>query len=820
MNRRERRSSAKRGLTSSGPGKAASGVAQMFEAGLWHHQEGRLAEAEACYRRVLSVQPGHPDALYSLGLIARQSGRSDIAADLIGQAIKRKQGEPLYFLYHAAALQDLMRFEEALASYDRAVALLPDNAEAFYNRGFVLCALNRSGEALASFERACSLAPQFAEAWNNCGALLQQMKQSDRAMAHFDKALALKPDFAEAWVGRGHVYSDLKRHEEALAAYDRAIAIQPGSHEAWLGRGSLLGELKRNDEALASFEKALALNPQVAQAWNNNGVLLHQVNQFGRAIASFDKALALRPDLAEAWIGRGNVCNDLKRYDEALAAYERALALDPGLAKGWGGRGHACSDLARHEEAFEAYDRAFRLEPDLLGVEGMRLFSKMRVCDWRNFRAERESLVAAVESGKGNTTPFPFLAISTSSAHLGSLARLWSNKLHPRSTNPAWRGEIYRHDRIRVAYVSADFREHAVSYLIAGMFERHDKSRFELVAVSLGADDSSDVRRRLSRSFEHFIDARALGDAEIASRIRDAETDLLIDLNGFTDGARTGIFARRPAPVQVNYLGYPGTMGADYMDYVVADRTLIPDACRDHYAEKIVYLPDSYMPHDDASRVISERVFDRGEYGLPQDGFVFCCFNQSYKLNPEVFDGWARILNAVNESVLWLSAANPITVRNLRNEIGARGVDPDRLVFAERLPSSSDHLARHRVADLFLDTLPYNAHTTASDALWAGLPVLTRIGETFAGRVAASLLNAVGLPELITQTQEQYENAAIELASSPEKLTAIKAKLTQNRLTRPLFDTPLFTRNIESAFEAMYARYQEGLPPDHIYVRS
>jgi len=426
--------------------------------------------------------------------------------------------------------------------------------------------------------------------------------------------------------------------------------------------------------------------------------------------------------------------------------------------------------------------------------------------------------VQSVRSGKENASPFAFLAVGSSVEDQLDCAKLWVRKRYPPADKPLWRGETYKHGKIRVGYVSADFREHAVANLVAGVFECHERSRFELFGISIGPNDNSEIRRRLERAFDVFIDAEALGSDEIAKRAREEEIDILVDLNGFTNFARTEIFSCRPAPIQVNYLGYPGTMGASYIDYIIADPTLIPASRQSGYQEKVAYLPHSYLPHDDVSRQISDRSFGRDDFGLPESGFVFCCFNNAYKLNPHVFASHMKLLQAVEGSVLWLSQNNAAAMNNLRREAAAAGVNPDRLIFAGRLPSAAEHLARHRLADLFLDTLPYNAHTTASDALLSGLPVLTQIGETFAGRVAASLLTAVGLPELIVQTQEQFESVAIELATKPQLLAAIKDKLSENRLTKPLFDTKLYARHIESAYATMYHRHQNGLLPDHIYV--
>ncbi len=490
---------------------------------------------------------------------------------------------------------------------------------------------------------------------------------------------------------------------------------------------------------------------------------------------------------------------ELKRYDEALAAHDKALALKPDLAEAWLGRGNLFTELRRYDEAFAAYDKAFAIKPDLVGLEGSRLHTKMNLCNWENFESDCNHLIGSVRDDKQND-PFAFLGINSSTEDQYNCARLWISKQHPPANQPLWKGEIYKHDKIRIGYVSTDLRQHPVANLLAGVFECHNRSQFELTAFSIGPNDDSEMRQRLEGSFDKFVDATALNSADIAKKIREAEIDILIDLNGFTQQARTEVFARRPVPIQVNYLGYPGTMGASYIDYIIGDPILIPASQQNSYMEKVVYLPHSYLPHDDRSRIISDQAFERSEFGLPEQSFVFCCFNNAYKLNPNIFRLWMKLLKAVEGSVLWLSENNATAAGNLRNEAIDAGVNPERLVFAKRLPSSADHLARHRLADLFLDTLPYNAHTTASDALWAGLPVLTQIGSTFAGRVAASLLNAINLPELITETPEEYERLAIDLATHPEKLAAIKRKLANNRLTTPLFNTRLFTRHIEAAY--------------------
>jgi len=441
----------------------------------------------------------------------------------------------------------------------------------------------------------------------------------------------------------------------------------------------------------------------------------------------------------------------------------------------------------------------------------------MKLCVWSLCEENLDKLKVELSQSKPVTAPFPLLAVLDSPALQKTAAKVYAEIMFPErhALGCFDKGEPDR--KIRIGYFSADFHNHATAYLMAELFEAHDSSRFELYGFSFGPNRNDEMRQRVSSAFDRFIDVRDKSDRQVARLSRDLGIDIAIDLKGHTQDARTGIFAEGCAPVQVNYLGYPGTMGVAYIDYVIADKTVIPAESQSDFTEKVVYLPHSYQVNDSRRR-ISDRVFTKKELGLPESGFVFCCFNNNYKILPSTFDSWIRILKAVEGSVLWLFEDNPTAARNLRKEAMARGVDGSRLTFAGRMPLG-EHLARHQLADLFIDTLPCNAHTTASDALWAGLPVLTCMGKSFASRVAASLLKAIELPELIAHTPEEYETKAIELATDPSKLNEIKGKLKRNRMTTPLFNSKLFARHIEAAFEEMHARYQAGLPPAVIEVQ-
>jgi predicted O-linked N-acetylglucosamine transferase (SPINDLY family) len=473
-------------------------------------------------------------------------------------------------------------------------------------------------------------------------------------------------------------------------------------------------------------------------------------------------------------------------------------------------------DLKRHAEALESYERALRIDPDLEWLHGTWLNARMQVCDWRDFEAHRDRLVRRIERREKAANPFPVLALTGSPEIQRIAAEIWVAERHAAGHALPEMPRRPGHGKIRIGYFSADFYEHATSYLMAELLERHDKSSFQVTAFSFGPDTRDEMRGRVEAAVDRFIDVGRRSDEEVAMLARSLEIDIAVDLKGFTEDSRTDIFALRAAPIQVSYLGYPGTMGAGFIDYLVADPTIIPEGHERHYAESVAYLPNSYQVNDSRRR-IAEKSFTREELGLPRDGFVFCSFNNNYKITPDVFDRWMRMLREVEGSVLWLLQDNEWAAENLRMEAGRRGIAGDRLVFARRMPLA-EHLARHRLADLFVDTLPYNAHTTASDALWAGLPVLTCPGEAFAGRVGASLLNAIGLPELIARTPEEYEAAAIELANDPARLREIRQRLADNRLAAPLFDAGLFATHIEAAYTAMYGRYRDGLAPESIRV--
>jgi predicted O-linked N-acetylglucosamine transferase (SPINDLY family) len=640
------------------------------------HRSGRLAEAEELYRQILAAEPASFTAQHMLGVLAAQTGRRDEALDRIATALK----------------------------------INPGDAGALVNYGNVLSLTGRFGEAVASY----------------------------------DRALAVRAD-ADGFRGRGHALQGLGRLPEALDSYARALALNPSDMQALYKQGVILNEMGQADEALASYDRVLALEPNHIEALNNRGFIW--------------------------WLNKQD-------YARAIADLERAFVLDPNLAYG----------------------------------EGAVLHLKMYAADWRDFENRKTALVEGVRAGRRVARPFMFQGLADNPEDLQACARIYARDLF-RSTPVPPHTPASRGGKIRLGYLSGEFREQATAILMAGLYERHDRTRFEIVAIDNGSADHSATSARLKQAFDHWIDIGALNDAEAAAEIRAAGIDILVNLNGWFGKHRTGVFAQRPAPVQVNYLGFPGTLGAPFMDYIIADRIVMPQREQRFYDEAVVTLPGSYQVNDDLGREIAP-LPSRREAGLPEHGFVFCNFNQSYKLTPQTFAGWMRILKRVDGSVLWLLDAVAPFAANIRRHAESHGVAPERILFAPDRPPAQ-HLARLSLAGLFLDSLPYNAHTTASDALWAGVPLITRRGHAFPGRVAASLLEAAAVPELVTQSQDDYEVLAAKLATDPAALAAVRQKLTRSS---PLFDTDLFRRRVETAYERMWRAWRAGEKPKSFSV--
>jgi len=653
-----------------------------------------------------------------------------------------------------------------------------------YNQALVLHQRGKLVEAEQLYRQVLGVDARMLAARQMLGVLLVQQGRPEEALAMMQSALALNPRHAGVLVNAGNILNLMGRFAESLDHYDRALAIAPDA-DTWTNRGNALQSLFRIDEALASYEQALRFNPRDIQALFRRGAILGDRGRTLEALEAYDKVLALNPNHIEALNNRGYTRWSHTRWE---TSDDYALAI---------------ADL----------ERALALAPDMPFLQGGVLHLKMQVADWSDFAAEKARLIAGVRAGAPVARPFMFQALSESPADSQTCARIFAAAMHPPAADAAPVFARKAGGKIRLAYLSGEFREQATAILMAGLYERHDREKFELIAVDNGSTGTDAMSRRLKSAFDEWIDIGGLSDHEAARKIRDAGIDILVNLNGWFGRPRMGVFAQRPAPVQVNYLGFPGTLGAPYIDYIIADKIVIPEGEERFYDEAVITLPGCYQANDDRGRPMAP-IPTRAEAGLPDKGFVFCNFNHVYKLTPDTFACWMRILKQVPGSVLWLLQGPPPLAQNIAGHAQANGVAPERILYAPHQPPEK-HLARLSLADLFLDQLPYNAHTTGSDALWAGVPLITQAGSAFPGRVAASLLAAAGLPELVTQSRDAFEALAVQLASKPERLAAVKKRLTHDC---PLFDTDLFRRRIEAAYLRMWEACQAGQKPQGFAV--
>ena len=660
----------------------------------------------------------------------------------------------------------------------------PTLTEEQINSLMTLYSSGQLNETIAEIKILNESYPNVPLLFNILGACYQAQGLLGDSAKMFETATKIKPDYAEAHFNLGVVLKAAGQLEGAIESYNRAIYLIPNYPAAHNNLGNIYKDLNQLDDAVNSYEKAIELKPYYAEAYFNLAATLKLLGKFQFSVKSYKKAIEFKADYAEAYYNLGILLKELQSFDEALFNYEYAL----------------------------------KLKPDLDYILGPILQIRKDQYIWNGLSDYINRLMQKIQDGEIGVSPFVLLGLIDNPYFQRKNSETWINDKYPKS-NALSKIESYpNHKKIRLGYFSPDFREHPVSDLIVELLEIHNRNKFEIHAFSCGRDTQDKMNLRIKAAVDHFHDVHMKSDQDIALLARSLEIDIAIDLGGFTQGSRIGVFAMSAAPIQTCYLGYAGTMGTDYMDYLICDRVVIPEDKQNYYLENLVYMPNSYMVNDSQIKP-SDKKFSKSNLNLPAKGFVFCCFNNAYKITPETFAGWMRILKAVSGSVLWLPKSNKTAIQNLKHEAVKYGIDESRLIFASRLELKEDHLKRIQSADLFLDTLPFNAHTTASDALRVGLPVLTCIGESFTSRVAASLLNAVNLPELITASQEEYEALAIELAANPKKYRAIKEKLINNLSEATLYDTPLFTKHIESAYKTMYERYLKGLEAENIYVQ-
>ncbi|MFQ5714817.1 MAG: tetratricopeptide repeat protein [Candidatus Scalinduaceae bacterium] len=758
---------------------------------LRYHQSGQLQKAEELYKKILHIKPNHPDSLHLLGVIAYQVGKIDIAADLINKAIQNNPKNPAFYNNLGNVIKEQGKLNEAITCYQKALELKPDYAEACNNLGSAFKEQGELNEAITYYQKALELKPDYAEAYNNLGSAFKEQGELDEAISCCQKALKLKPDLPEAYNNMGNAFKDQSKLTDAILCYQKALEIKPGFSEVYNNMGTAFQGQGKSTDAVSCYKKALEIKPDYVSAYYNLGNAFQDKGEFNEAISYYQKALELRPDYAEAYNNIGAMFQEQGKLSEAISCYQKALGLRPDYA--------------------EAYNNLFN--------------QFQQTCAWQKIEgmsAKFDVLTReALDSGTKTTeTPFINIMRYTDPSRNFTVAKSWSRDVERTTSNLK---NHFPHDirksrktKITVGYLSNDFRNHPMAHLMLSLFGLHNRDEFNIFCYSYGKDDVSSYRARIRRDCDKFVDLGNLHYAIAAKCIYEDQVDILVDLKGYTRGNRIGICALRPAPIQVRYLGLAGTTGADFFDYIITDRIVTPEEHAQYYSENFVYMPHCYQVNDHTQE-ISNKDWKKADFDLPEGSFVYCSFNQGYKIEPVMFNTWMNILRQVPESVLWLQRENEMTERNLGLEAEARGVKFDRLIFAEKLPKY-EHLARLRLADAALDTRIVNGAATTSDALWVSVPVITLQGNNFASRMSSGILTGIGLPELIVHSIGEYEALAIRLAHNPGELQTIRQKLTKNLSTEPLFDTPRFTRNLEKAYKEMCKIFMAGGSPRQIEV--
>ena len=722
---------------------------------------------------------------------------------------------PLLFNIVGACYKALGQFQGAAKMFETAVNIKPNYAEAHKNLGITLKELGEFDAAVASLRKAIIIDSEYIDAHYNLAITFKDYDHFNDAVNSYKRVLEINPNFAEAHNNLGNVFKDLEQLDEAVKSYKKAISCNQNLSDPHYNLGVTLKKLRQLDGAVQSLNNSIIIKPDFANAHNNLGSCFILLGQMTSAIECYEKAIEIKPDYAEAHNNLGNVFNALGKFKEGAQYFEKAIVIDPYFAEAHNGLGDAYKKLKKRDKALLYYERAGEIKPGMDFILGEIVNTKMHLNIWDDLMGQLKDIKKKIANNEKAIDPFNLMGLVDDPALQRRATEIRVNSAYPNS-NVLPKIDYYsRHKKIRIGYFSGDFRIHPVAYLTAELYEVHDRDHFEIHAFSFGPDTKDELNLRIKAGVDHFHDLRSMSHKKITLLARSLEIDIAVDLSGLTEKARTDVFAMKVAPIQLSYIGYLGTMGADYYDYLIADEMMIPKKNQKYYAEKIVYLPSFQV--NDSTESIPKITLTRKDLGLPKEGFIFCCFSNTFKITPKTFDSWARILKNVEGSVLMIYAANELSKTNLTKEIIKRGVDSSRLIFGDSFDRPK-YLARYRVADLFLDTQPYNAGTTASDALRMGLPMLTLKGQSYQSRMGASIVNALDLPELITNTSEEYESLAIKLAIDPVKFKAIKDKLVDNLPKALLYDTPLFSKHLELAYTKMYENFHSGLDPDHIYL--
>jgi predicted O-linked N-acetylglucosamine transferase (SPINDLY family) len=789
-------------------------IEQILLNAVAHVRAGETEQAQALCENALALLAQQmplpsPPQPQSVGEPPAENARHEVAPMAVPRLPKEKQ-VALINLYNQGELALVVEQAEALTQQ------FPQAAVLWNLLGAANAGLGHFQQAERAFREACRVQPDDADGHNNLGNVLQAQNKLDEAIAEYQRSIEIKPNNARVHNNLGSALRSQNRLDEALTAFRLSIKIDDKNFDAHYNIANYLLFNDKAEDAVTAYQRALKIKADHAGAHYNLGIALSNQNKFDDAIAAFRRAVEIKPNHAGALNNLGVALQKQKKLDEAIAAYQRAIEIGPECAGTYNNLGNALREARRLNDSIAAYQRAVDLNPRNKESKAQILHTMRQICDWREFEAANNKNIDIGITGPA-VPPFAILSIEDNPQRQMLRSKNWSVKKYDKTPILLLPNECEQISRLRIGYFSSDFYDHATLHLMAGLVRNHDKSNFEIFFFNYGRRPLGQLGNFTKNIADYYYDITEYSDDDVVNLARSHKLHVAIDLKGHTAESRSHLFQFRLAPIQINYLGYPGSMGAHFIDYIIADATIIPKPQRPFYTENVIYMPNSYQPNDDI-RGISLTSTARADFGLPEDAFVFCCFNNNYKISPREFDIWMRLLANINGSVLWLLRANQWAEANLCREAQMRGIDPSRLVFAEKLPHA-DHLARHKHADLFIDTFNYNAHTTASDALWAGLPVVTMLGKQFAARVAGSLLNAIGLQELITHSEQEYESLILELARDRQKLQALKCKLSSNRLTQTLFDTKRYTRNFENGLRMVVDHYRQGMAPQDLFIQ-
>ena len=849
-------------------------IDEALKQGVDAHQAGQIQEADRYFTAILKANPKHPQANFNMGLLGISCGKLEATLPFFETAIKGNPNSENYWFRYIQTLIDSGKVNRAkdvlrearpycknlnilehfeiqlndiyqrdsqrvsvdppesilnnllqlfssgnfLKSIEQAGQLLnqfPHSATLLNIQGAAFASINQHEKAIEQYQKAIKLDPNYTDALNNLGVALTQTKRSVEAVKTFRRAVDIRPEFSEAHYNLGNALRDSGETDKSIKSFLNALELDPSYLDARNNLGNALKDKGDLGAAEICFRQALQTDSNSSDAYVNLGVIMQQKGDLNAAMLNFQQALSIKPS-HKAYNNIGNIKHLNSDFYGALANYEKALEINPNYAQVHDNMGIVREDMGELILALECYRKALKFRPDLIKTISQMLHLRSKICDWSELKTEDELMFMIGLSGD-SVIPFCMLPLDDAPSRQNKRAEIYAQQRFTNNPLPPILRPNKPPSRLRIGYFSADFYDHTVTHLICRMLELHDTEKFEIYAFSFSPKKEDAMRMKVIDAVDTFRDIHDMSDMDAAMLAREDKIDIAVDLTGYTKNCRSGIFAYHAAPIQINYLGYPGTMGADFMDYIITDQILVPEDSRQYLSEKVIQMPYSYMVTNN-TREVSAREITRSEMGLPEDGFVFCVFNNSYKISPREFDIWTRLLLKVEGSVLWMRHSNKWADENLRKEAQKRDIDPARLVFAERVPLD-EHLARHQLADLFLDTFTFNAHSTAVDALWAGLPVLTKLGYSFAARVAGSLLNAVGMEDLITNTEQEYEDLALELASDPDKLNQLRQKLDTNRLTTPLFDTEQFTKYLENGYQQAYQVYSKGDHTDNIVIK-